>query len=156
MPSSEREIENLIARYAFLVDDGDFTGLGELLDCAEFTLGATTVRGAAPIQRLAAEALQVYADGTPRTRHVTTNLIIEVDERAGTATSRSYYTVLQQTDGFALQPIATGRYHDTFERIGDTWQFASRVVGEQFDGDRSHHLRALRDPANGPSARESD
>ena len=37
----------------------------------------------------------VYDDGTPRTKHVTTNLAIEVDEDEGTAVSRSYFTVLQ-------------------------------------------------------------
>ena len=43
--SPERAIENLIARYAFLVDDGDFAGLGALLDDAEFRLGTTAARG---------------------------------------------------------------------------------------------------------------
>jgi hypothetical protein len=31
----------------------------------------------------------------PRTRHVTTNVVIEVDEQAGAATSRAYFTALQ-------------------------------------------------------------
>ncbi|WP_202876471.1 hypothetical protein [Kribbella sp. VKM Ac-2566] len=30
-PADGREIENLIVRYAELVDDGDFAGVGELL-----------------------------------------------------------------------------------------------------------------------------
>ncbi|WP_234345983.1 aromatic-ring-hydroxylating dioxygenase subunit beta [Streptomyces sp. NRRL F-5755] len=41
------------------------------------------------------DALIVYADGAPRTQHVTSNVAIEVDERAGTADARSYVTVLQ-------------------------------------------------------------
>jgi hypothetical protein len=36
-PSSYRAIENLIATYAELVDDGDFAGVGILLADATFT-----------------------------------------------------------------------------------------------------------------------
>jgi hypothetical protein len=46
----------------------------------------------------------VYDDGTPRTKHITTNLAIEVDEEAGTAVSRSYFTALQALPDLALQP----------------------------------------------------
>jgi hypothetical protein len=54
------------------------------------------------------DTLIVYADGTPRTRHVTTNIAIDADEEAGTAVSRSYFTVLQALPGLPLQPIAAG------------------------------------------------
>jgi 3-phenylpropionate/cinnamic acid dioxygenase small subunit len=141
--ASDRQIENLIARYAFLVDDGEFAGLGDLLDAADFTLGPNTVRGKAAVEELALNTLQTYADGTPRTRHVTTNLIIDVDEEEGTATSRSYFTVMQQADGFPLQPVATGRYRDAFERHDGTWHFTSRTVAEQLFGDLSHHVKPV-------------
>ncbi|MFC4243396.1 nuclear transport factor 2 family protein [Gryllotalpicola reticulitermitis] len=141
MPSAERAIENLIARYAFLVDDGDFTGLGELLDAAEFNLGTAAARGKADIEELAAAVLQTYPDGTPRTRHVTTNLIIEVDADAGTASSRSYFTVFQQTDDLPLQPVASGRYRDAFELYHGQWRFAAREVSTDLVGDTSHHVK---------------
>jgi hypothetical protein len=44
-PSSYRAIENLIATYAELVDDGDFAGLGALLANATFTGGGAPVSG---------------------------------------------------------------------------------------------------------------
>ena len=69
---------------------------------------------------------RLYPCGTPRTKHVTTNAIIEVDDEAGTAAARSYYTVFQQLDDFPLQPIITGRYHDTFHRIDGVWWFDQR------------------------------
>jgi hypothetical protein len=50
------------------------------------------------------DSLIVYVDGTPRTKHVTTNVAIEVDEEAGTAVSRSYFTALQALPDLALQP----------------------------------------------------
>lgn len=141
MATADRAIQNLIARYAFLVDDGDFTGLGALLDDAEFRLGPTSVRGRTEVEALAHAALQTYGDGTPRTRHVTTNIVLDVDEQLGTATSRSYFTVFQQTEGFVLQPIACGRYRDRFERHGECWRFASREVSTDLVGDVSHHRR---------------
>jgi 3-phenylpropionate/cinnamic acid dioxygenase small subunit len=140
--SSERAIENLIARYAFLVDDGDFAGLGQLLDQCTFTLGpGPAVMGGNAIAELAHRSLRTYEDGTPRTRHITTNILIEVDEAAGIATSRSYYTVLQSLPEFALQPIACGTYVDRFERRAQEWFFKERSVHMRFAGDTSHHRR---------------
>jgi hypothetical protein len=140
--ASGRVIENLIATYAFLVDDGEFAKLGVLLGDAGFRLnGGPVIKGRDAIERFASETLQTYADGTPRTRHVTTNLIIEVDEEAGTAVSRSYYTVFQSLPDFPLQAIATGRYQDRFQRQDGHWRFAERTVTTSFSGDLSHHVR---------------
>jgi SnoaL-like domain len=137
-----RLIENLIASYAFLVDDGEFAQLGQLLAEADFSLnGGPAVHGRDAVERLAQETLQTYDDGTPRTRHVTTNLIIEVDQQAGTATSRSYFTVFQSLPGFPLQAIASGRYRDRFRCRDGRWQFTERHVTTSFTGDVSHHVR---------------
>ena len=54
--------------------------------------------------------------GTPHTKHLVTNLVIDVDDVAGTASARSYFTVLQSLPDFPLQPIIAGRYRDDFER----------------------------------------
>ena len=51
-PSSYRAIENLIATYAELVDDGDFAGVGTLLADATFTGGAGTVSGRDAIEKM--------------------------------------------------------------------------------------------------------
>ena len=85
--------------------------------------------------------LIVYGDGTPHTRHIITNIAIEVDEQAGTAASRSYFTVLQAPPDLALQPIASGRYHDRFERRGGPWRFTARRATVELVGDVSRHLR---------------
>lgn len=138
-----RIIENLIATYAFLVDDGDFTALGELLGHAEFSLnGGPPVRGQAAVEEFARNTLQTYSDGTPRTRHVTTNIIIEPGDEAGTAVSRSYFTVFQELPGFPLQAIASGRYRDRFRQQDGRWRFAQRSVMTSLVGDVSHHVRA--------------
>jgi hypothetical protein len=160
-PSSYRAIENLIATYAELVDDGDFAGLGAMLADATFTGSGAPVSGPDAIEKMFRDMLIVYDDGTPRTRHVTTNVVIEADEEAGpprptpdttiariaaaaapgTAVSRAYFTVLQALPGLALQPIVTGRYRDRFERRDGQWHFAERRVLVDLVGDVSRHLR---------------
>ncbi|GAA1698847.1 nuclear transport factor 2 family protein [Streptomyces yatensis] len=136
---SYRAIENLIARYAELVDDGDFAGLGILLADATFTGTGEPVSGRDAIEKMFHDTLIVYADGTPRTQHVTTNVAIDVDEPAGTAVSRSYVTVFQALPDLPLQPIAAGRYHDRFERREGRWRFAERRVRINLIGDVSRH-----------------
>ncbi|MFD6530992.1 nuclear transport factor 2 family protein [Streptomyces sp. NPDC060184] len=140
MPS-HRAVENLIARYAELVDDGDFAGLGDLLADATFIGSGEPVSGREGIERMFHETLIVHADGTPRTQHVTTNVAVEVDEEAGTAVARSYVTVLQALPDLPLQPIAAGRYHDRFELREGQWRFVQRRVRITMVGDVSRHLR---------------
>jgi 3-phenylpropionate/cinnamic acid dioxygenase small subunit len=139
--SSYRAIENLIATYAELVDDGDFAGLGTLLAEATFTGSGAPVSSPEAIEKMFRDMLIVYDDGTPRTKHVTTNIAIEADEEAGTAVSRAYFTVLQALPGLPLQPIASGRYRDRFERCDGQWRFAERRVRVDLVGDVSRHLR---------------
>ncbi|MFB7911589.1 nuclear transport factor 2 family protein [Kitasatospora sp. NPDC056076] len=143
--AAHRAVENLIARYAELVDDGDFAGLGELLADAVFTGSGEPLRGRAEIERMFRETVIRYEDGTPRTQHVTTNLAVDVDPAAGTATARSYVTVLQALPGLPLQPIAAGRYHDRFEHRDGAWRFAARRVRITLVGDVSRHLRPAAD-----------
>ena len=139
--SSYRAIERLIAAYAELVDDGEFAAVGRLLADATFTGGAGTVNGGDAIEKMLRDNVIVYDDATPRTKHVTTNLAIEVDEAAGTAKSRAYFTVFQAVPDLALQPIVSGRYQDRFERHDGQWRFVERRVGTDLVGDVSHHLR---------------
>jgi SnoaL-like domain len=103
--SSYRAIENLIATYAELVDDGDFAGLGTLLAEATFTGSGAPVSSSEAIEKMFRDMLIVYDDGTPRTKHVTTNIAIEADEEAGTAVSR----VLHRAAGAARPTAAAHR-----------------------------------------------
>jgi ketosteroid isomerase-like protein len=138
--SSYWAIESLIATYAELVDGGDFAAVGLLLADATFTGSAGSVSGRDAIEKMLRDNLIVYDDGTPRTKHVTTNLAIDVDEEAGTAVSRSYFTALQALPDLALQPIVSGRYYDRFERHEGHWRFVERRVQTDLVGDVSRHL----------------
>ena len=79
-------------------------------------------------------------DGRPRTKHCTTNVLIEVDEDAGNATARSYFTVTQATADLPLQVIAAGRYHDGFERVDGNWRFCSRTIYLDHEGVLGAHV----------------
>jgi 3-phenylpropionate/cinnamic acid dioxygenase small subunit len=137
-------VTNLIARYAEAIDGGDFDAVAEL-----FAAGVVTTEGSDMKQEGSAAVLGMYTaftrryedDGTPHTKHLTTNLILDVDEESGTASARSYYCVLQAVPGkLALQPIITGRYHDTFVRDGAAWRFATRHIFTDQLGELGHHL----------------
>jgi ketosteroid isomerase-like protein len=135
-------VQNLIARYAELVDAGDFAGLADLLARSVFGGdGDAVVSGRDAIEKTFRALVRVYDDGTPRTKHVTTNISVEVDEAAGTATSRSYVTVLQALPDLPLQPIVAGRYRDRFQRLDGTWAFVERRFTTDLVGDVSRHLR---------------
>ena len=87
------------------------------------------------------DSARIYDDdGTPHTKHVTTNAIIEVDDGADSASARSYYTVFQRVEDLPLQPIIAGRYHDTFQRIDGRWWFDTRIIFVDLVGDLSRHL----------------
>ena len=139
--SSCRDIENLIASYAEYVDSGDFAAVGSLLAAAVFVGSGAPVSGQEAIEAMFRDTIITYEDGTPRTKHVTTNLIIDVAPDSERATARSYFTVLQALPGLALQPIAAGRYHDQFEWRPGNWRFTERRVHVDLVGEVSRHLR---------------
>jgi hypothetical protein len=137
-------IANLVYSYAERVDLGDFDGVGELFSVATYraaSRGRITTMPGAEVASVLRSMVITGDDGTPGTKHVTTNLIVEVDEQAGTATCRSYYTVLQADRDLPLQPIIAGRYHDTFERVDGGWRFTDRLIYSDLIGDLTHHLR---------------
>lgn len=101
-------VTNLIVKYAELVDAGDFGGVGTLFADGVFVGGGGSVRGSAGVEKMLRGMVFLYEDGTPGTHHVTTNIALELDDEAGTAGARSYFTVFQAVSEFLLQPIAAG------------------------------------------------
>lgn len=138
---SYREIENLMYTYAERLDLGDLEGVAELFRNASIgTPGDDGVQGYDGVLSMYQGSTRLYEDGTPKTRHVTTNIIIEVDEADDSATARAYFTVLQCTDSLPLQPIIAGRYHDRFARADGRWEFRRRTMFTDQLGDLSQHL----------------
>jgi 3-phenylpropionate/cinnamic acid dioxygenase small subunit len=134
------QIENLMSRYCRLYDSGDFEGYAQLFAGARVVGPLATLQG---IDEIAAyhRANCLLYDGTPQTRHVTTNIEIEVAPDGLTATGRSYVTIYQALPDFPLQAIFVGGYHDEFVKNDGEWRFAQREAVPYFVGDLSRHAR---------------
>jgi 3-phenylpropionate/cinnamic acid dioxygenase small subunit len=141
-------VHELLYRYADLIDAGDFDGVGVLLRRASFggSAGPGSASGAEVIGRLFAKTTRRFPEhgNTPRTRHLVLNPIVDVD--GDTATARSTFCVVQQTETVPLQPIVVGRYLDRFARDEQGWFFTERRVDVEMVGDVSAHLAV--DPAS--------
>jgi ketosteroid isomerase-like protein len=135
-------ISALVYRYAELIDAGDLDGVAALFEHATWGAGTRTERlhGAEAVRKGYGGVIR-YEDGTPRTKHVITNLVVDVNGSSTHATARSYFTVLQATDEVPLQPIIAGRYEDEFENVDGTWRFSERIIHPDLQGDLSKHMR---------------
>ncbi|MEE2673382.1 MAG: nuclear transport factor 2 family protein [Myxococcota bacterium] len=145
MADGAREIENLLYTYAERLDAGDLGGVADLFAHGRIKPAADaspdeTFDGRDRVLEMYRSATRLYQDGTPRTRHITSNAIIEIDDETGIGSARSYYTVVQQTEDLPLQPIISGHYHDTFQQIEGRWWFDTRIMFIDLLGDLSHHL----------------
>jgi SnoaL-like domain len=101
-----------------------------------------TVEGRDAVAALYARTTRRYEDGTPRTKHVMTNVIVDVADGGVAAASRSYFTVLQAVPGaFALQPVIAGRYRHTYELVDGSWRFTAMHITLDLFGELGHHMR---------------
>jgi 3-phenylpropionate/cinnamic acid dioxygenase small subunit len=138
-----RRIENLIYRYAELIDAGDLEGVAALFRRGEIVSKAHNMvrSGFDDVLQLYRLSCRLYEpSGTPLTKHLTTNVIIELDQNGTGASARSYYTVIQAAGDLALQPIISGRYNDRFRKIDSGWEFERREMIVDLIGDCSAHL----------------
>ena len=138
--NDREEILHLMNRYCFAVDTGDLEAFAGLFEHGQWSMEGFSPRiGKEAVLAFLKKSVRIYPDGTPRTRHATTNVDIKVDKEKGTATSQCYVTVFQQTDDFPLQVIFSGHYFDEFECVNGTWRFASRSIRSTLVGDMSAH-----------------
>jgi len=138
---SSAQISALVAAYSDCIDSGDLEGLADLLAGAGFGAAeGPLVQGRDNILKLYRKTVRIYEDGTPRTKHLVTNLVIDVVPGSASASARSYWTVLQATEALALTPILAGRYLDRFASVDGTWRFTERRIITDLVGDVSHHM----------------
>ena len=143
--SAREEILHLMNSYCFAIDTGDGEGLANLFEHSTWGVeGAALARGRQDAMAIWAN-VKIYADGTPKTRHVTSNVELTIDEAAGTASSECYVTVFQQTDELPLQAIFSGHYFDRFERVSGSWRFTQRLIRHPLTGNMSAHLKVPSD-----------
>ena len=104
-------------------------------------------------------------DGLPRVQYTLTNVLIDGDDDAGTATSWSQYLVIQGNDATwsgargvereegdnaaRISIVAGGRYEDEFQWDRGQWWLTKRTCHADFTGDRSQHMGI--DPYDAPT-----
>lgn len=137
-----QHILRLLYLYAERVDAGDFDGIADLFAEAELYAGQPmqVFRGHAAITGLYRRSTRCHADGTPRTRHLVCNPVIDLDDNGLGASCRSTFVVLQATPELPLQAIIAGRYHDRFACTEGRWHFTRREMHPELAGNLSQHL----------------
>ncbi len=138
---AEAAIRRLIGAYAERLDAGDLDGVAALFDHGVFgsARGGPARTGAAEVRRMY-DSVILYEDGTPRTKHVLGNVMVDVDDVAGSATASCTFTVFQAAPDVPLKPVLAGRYIDRFIRADGAWRYAERVVHPDLLGDLSLHM----------------
>jgi 3-phenylpropionate/cinnamic acid dioxygenase small subunit len=138
----ETEISNLIYIYAESLDAGDLEKTCELFESAQLidASSGAVISGSSDILSVYRHSIIIHGNSTPRTKHVTSNIIFDIDEGNGLVETRSYFTVFQQTAKLPLQTIIAGRYHDAFARTDGIWHFTQRKIYTDLLGDVSHHM----------------
>jgi hypothetical protein len=143
MADPRTEIERLIFLCDAYNDAGDFDAVGRLFAHASIGVSGmadVVCEGAEGTANQFRSTTRTYAEGGARTHHLSTNLIVDVDETAGTATCWSNYVMFQQTDDLPLQAINCGRNFDEFERVDGEWRWKRRNINVMLVGEMSHHL----------------
>jgi hypothetical protein len=138
-----RAIADLIHAYCRHLDAGAFDAVAALFEHASFgsTTHAHVRRGSKDVRHMY-DAVIVYSDGTPRTQHCISNLVISPDG-AG-ARAESTFVVLQQVPGDVIHTVLAGEYRDRFVRDSARgWAFAARVVHPHLQGDLARHMRRV-------------
>jgi ketosteroid isomerase-like protein len=144
--SADEAIRALVGAYAERLDAGDLDGVAKLFARGVFrsARGGPALTGASDVRRMY-DPVIIYDDGTPRTKHVLGNVLVDIDDTERTATASCTFTVFQAAPDSSLRPVLAGRYVDRFTRdqgADGEWHFAERVVHPDLLGDLSRHMAA--------------
>ncbi len=134
-------IERLLFAYCDGIDRGDLVATSELFgtDGLYGQVDGPAACGASQVLAAMQYSVHLY-DGVPRTRHIVTNIVIDLNDDQITAQCRSYVQVLHQAPGGVLGPVAAGTYIDRVYLTNGSWKFAERRMLLELIGDMSTHL----------------
>ena len=120
-------IRDLLSRYCFAVDAGDFDAMAALFaaDTGSIDGGVVGFHQGRPA---IADAFRALTASTPTTwSHLMGNIVITHTD-SGTAEVESAFHGVQQEPGGPVVLGAAGRYSDQVAAIDGAWQFVSRVI----------------------------
>jgi uncharacterized protein (TIGR02246 family) len=123
--SDKDEIRELLARYCFALDDGRYEDMAALFThdgVWETAFGTGTGRAG-----IVAQAQSIATEPRPRRVHLTTNIVIDLNDDGAPATARSNWQQFQNSDA---GPVigSGGAYQDTLVKIGGRWFFQKRTI----------------------------
>ena len=135
------EVLRLMNEYCYRIDRGDVEGFAALFDNGSFGIigdptGPITADRKAMLAML--QNVTLY-DGKPHTKHVMSNIQIDIAASGTEAKAESYIIVFQALPDFPMQAIFGGHYLDRFSKKGQNWEFASREISPDLIGDLSRH-----------------
>jgi len=119
-------VRKLLALYCQLLDDRRYEEWSQLFaDDAIWSLGGHDHRGPAGTKAFMDQLLRDRPQR--RTKHLNTNILIELDGSKGRVTS-DYAMLAREPEDAPWRPVAFGRYEDRVVRRADgsRWQFAER------------------------------
>jgi hypothetical protein len=139
--AAEDEITRLLFAYCTGIDTGHLDDTAELFERGTWYLTPDTpLSGTEDVARFLHDSVILYA-GVPRTRHMVTNIRIDLGGDLATARAQSYVIVYQSVPGSAPEIIFQGAYDDTFAHCGSSWHFTERRILTDGTGDMSRHLK---------------
>jgi hypothetical protein len=150
---AHRQIEQKIYRMGYALENGDFELVGELLRHATFgadRLGRKIMKGRDAIRDQYTRTNITYPGQGRATREMYTNVLIEIDLDAGTARSKTAYTVAQQIPGVGsrFELLVAGRYEDEWAVVEGEWAWTDRFIVVQFKNDLDRHMAPGSQPYN--------
>lgn len=138
LSDDHHEITALLCAYCDLLDDGDLDGCARLFESGAWGVDGDLALGTAAVRAVLSN-VTLY-NGVPNTRHLTSNVLINVSVDGLSATVRSCITVMQCVPGdFPMQAIFIGTYHDLLSKHDDRWTFRERKIIPNLVGDMSRH-----------------
>ena len=124
------DITTLLYQYADYLDSGELESVAAMFADARIIAvmadgDESVVEGQDAVLAMNQNFTRIYADsGSLHTLHVTTNVIVDIDESGSSASFKSYAVVFQAVDGLPLQPIIRVRYFDAFAKIDKQRRFS--------------------------------
>ena len=140
MNDDRGEIETLIASYCRTYDSGDFVAYAALFRHGQVGAEGLDFKNESDIVAYHTANIFMY-DGKPNTRHVITNVHVDIGDGQKTASSECYVTIYNAAPGFPLQPVFIGTYRGKFEKIDGKWRFKEFLAEPHLVGDMSHHSK---------------
>ena len=159
---SYHEIHSIMVRIHMSLNQARWDDLAEIFDGATLMTKYTwsdvplVAEGGRRISDGYRETIRLH-NGLPRVQYTLTNVLLDGDDHAGTASSWSQYFAIagnERTwnggrgvdgetgaDAARLEVFIGGRYEDEFMRGERGWRLVRRTCHADFTGDRSVHLK---------------